>query len=216
MTRKEFETAFSELGENYKTKDIDRFSKRLIRENADVSFLKPLVLQQQQYHRIYFQVSMGLLERVDEKLKFLEENFELLQDWWHVDQIPVFLANSLDFDTAYRKAQEYVRSELPFVRRLGYVLFIPRLVKTEAQVDRLIPMLKNDTEYYVVMAQAWLISYFAMCAPDRTYAFLKDCDLDYTIVGKAIQKICDSYVVSKEDKERFKALREVRKQRKPD
>ncbi len=207
MTLEEFEVEFSKLGSDYKTKDLDRLSKKLIRQGSDVSFLKSLVLEKQQYHRIYFQVSLGLRKDLDDKMKFLEENFSLLQDWWHTDQIPVFLGSTLDFDTAYSKASEYVKSELPFVRRLGYILFIPRLVKTKEQVQKLIPLLKNDTEYYVIMAEAWLISYFAMCAPDLAYGYLRDCDLDYNIVGKAIQKICDSYVVSQEDKERFKSLR---------
>ncbi len=211
MTLTEFELAFSQLPPDYKTKDIDRFSKKLIRQGADVSFLKPIVLQKQQYHRIYFQVSLGLLDGLDAKMQFIEENFGLLQDWWHTDQISVFLGSMLDFDTAYSKAKNYVQSEQPFVRRLGYVLFIPRLVKNKEQVCKLIPLLKNDTEYYVIMAEAWLISYFAMCSPDTTFDYLKDCDLNYNIVGKAIQKICDSYVVSQEDKERFKSLRKSRR-----
>ncbi len=52
-----------------------------------------------------------------------------------------------------------------------------------------------------------IVSFLAMCDADRTYTYLQSCDLTYAIVGKAIQKICDSHVVSKENKERFKGLR---------
>ncbi len=212
MNLYEFEKEFiSTLGVSYKTKDIDKFSKKLIKERVDVSFLKNIVLEKQQYHRIYFQVSLGLIDNIDDKLSFIENNFELLQDWWHTDQLTVFLGNDLKFDVAYNKAKEYVKSELPFVRRFGYVMFIPRLVKEQMQIEQLIQLLHNDTEYYVVMGEAWLISYFAMYHAEMTYNFLKECDLDYNIIGKAIQKICDSYVVSTEYKVKFKSLRILKK-----
>ncbi len=39
--------------------------------------------------------------------------------------------------------------------------------------------------------------------------------LSYSINGKAIQKICDSFRISAENKERFKALRSKLKERVP-
>ncbi len=92
-----------------------------------------------------------------------------------------------------------------------YVLFIPRLVRDASKIEPLFELFKNDEEYHVIMGEAWLISYLAMCDANRTYTYLQNCDLKYNIVGKGIQKICDSYVVSGEDKERFKGLRSSRK-----
>ncbi len=211
MTIAEFEAAFAALGEHCKTKDLDTFNKRLMKEKTDVSFLRPIVPEKQQYFRTYFQVSLDYLPTIEEKMQFIEANFDLLQDWWHTDTLPQFLGNKLPFDYALEKAQQYVQSARPYVRRWGYVLFIPRLVHDPARIEPLFALFKNDSEYHVVIAQAWLISYLAMCDPDRTWAYLKDCDLHYNIVGKAIQKICDSYVVSDADKERFKALRPLRR-----
>ncbi len=211
MTLDEFEKEFLKLGENYKTKDVDRLNRQLIRQQVDVSFLRPIVPQKQEYYRTYFQVSIGLCPTLEGKMQFIEDNLELMQDWWHTDCIPVFLGKELDFDTAYQKACIWVQSDLPYARRLGYIIFIPRLVKDREKVDQLLSLLKNDDVYHVVMGEAWLISFLGMCDPDKTYDYLKRCDLKYNIVGKAIQKICDSYVVSPEDKERFKSLRSERK-----
>ncbi len=97
------------------------------------------------------------------------------------------------------------------MRRLGYVLFIPRLVRDTSRIEPLFGLFRDDPEYHVVMAEAWLISYLAMCAPERTYEYLRDCELSYDIVGRAIQKICDSHVVPDVTKARFKSLREVRR-----
>ncbi len=211
MILKEFEEEYVKLGKNPKTAVVDKFNKKLIKNNIDVSFLKPIIAHHQEYYRTYFQVSIALRNSLNDKFKFIEDNFNLFNDWWHTDGIAVFLGDSLNFDYAFNKAKEYVKSELPYVRRLGYVLFIPRLVRDKNNIDKLTALLKNDEEYHVIMGEAWLISFLAMCDIDKTYNYLKKCDLKYNIVGKAIQKICDSYVISEEDKQKFKDLRNERK-----
>ncbi len=212
MTLQEFEAEYRKLGNNLKTKDIDGFNKCLIREKKDVSFLRPVVKERGEYYRTYFQVSLAGKKTIQEKMAFVEDNFDLMNDWWHTDILPGFLGKSLEFDFALEKARGYVTSPLPYVRRWGYVLFIPRLVRDSSRIGPIFELFHNDEVYHVVMAQAWLISYLAMCDPDGTYAYLRYCDLKYNIVGRAIQKICDSYVVSAEDKERFKSLRPVRRE----
>ncbi len=212
MKLEEFEKEFRNiLGTSYKTKDVDNFNKRFIKEKIDVSFLRPALPEREEYYRTYFQVTIMCLENKEEKMTFIEENFDLLHDWWHVDGIVSFLGDSLDFDYALCKAKAYINSELPYVRRLGYVLFIPRLVRDASRIEPLFELFRNDDEYHVIMGEAWLISYLAMCDADRTYSYLQNCDLKYNIVGKAIQKICDSHVVSPKDKEHFKELRASRK-----
>ncbi len=208
----EFEKEFRNiLGTSYKTKDVDKFNKRFIKENIDVSFLRPVLAEHQEYYRTYFQVTIMQLKSKEEKMAFIEDNFDLLHDWWHVDGIVSFLGDSLDFDYALRKAKKYIKSDLPYVRRLGFVLFIPRLVRDATKIEPLFELFENDEEYHVIMGESWLLSYLAMCDADRTYNYILNCDLKNNIVGKAIQKICDSYVVSDDVKERFKSLRLIRK-----
>ena len=100
---------------------------------------------------------------------------------------------------------------MPYARRWGYVIFLPRLVKEETGFDKLVSLLQEDEVHHVVMAEAWLISYMGMLHTERTLKLVASCPLKYNIMGKAIQKICDSYQVSKEDKERFKELRKLYK-----
>ncbi len=210
MTFAEFEQAYQALGNNLKTKDIDAFNRRLIKQGIEVAFLRPYINDRPEYFRTYFQVSMHYRKTMEDKMRFVEENFDLLHDWWHTDIIIPFLGKDPDFALALCKAREYVKSPMPYVRRWGYVLFIPRLVRDPERLAPLFDLFCNDDVHHVVMAESWLISFLAMCDPGRTWQFLKDCDLKYNIVGRAIQKICDSYVVSEEDKTRFKALRPER------
>lgn len=199
------EQEFKKLG-NYKTKDIDTLNKKLIKDNIDVSYLKDIIDKEDKYHRTYFQVSLSYLKTVEEKMKFIEENAYLLNDWWHVDQLPQFLKN-LNLEYVYNKAKIYCNDNNPFLRRWGYVIFMPTLVKDERSFDMITSLLKNDEHYYVIMAEAWLISYLAIYFPEKTLKYLNDCNLSYDIVGKGIQKICDSFRIDDEYKEKFKLIR---------
>lgn len=211
MTYKEFINKFNELGSNYKTKDLDRFNKNLIKNKVDVSFLKEIILVKQEYHRTYFQVSLGLINEIEEKFLFIEKNFFQLQDWWHVDQLQQFVNKNLTFDFAYQKALEYVNHVNPFVRRWAYIMFIPTLVKEPNNFDKFLKLFKDDSEYYVVMGEAWLISYLAIYNPNKTLEFLSSKPLKSNIVLKAIQKICDSYRISDNYKNQFKEIRNLYK-----
>lgn len=203
---------YTSLGDNYKTKQLDLFNKSLIKSKTEVNFLKPFVLTEQQYHRTYFQVSIGLLNSIEQKLDFIEENFYNLQDWWHVDQLQQFVDKQLTFDIAFKRAVEYINHEHPFARRWAYVMFMPTLVKNEQHFEKIISLFKEDNHYYVIMAQAWLISYLAIYFPEKTLEYLSKKPLSYNIVGKAIQKTCDSFRVSEENKQKFKLLRNLYKQ----
>ena len=210
MTISNLKKRFENLGENYKTADVDRLNRALIKEGADVSCLKDVVLTKQQFHRTYFQVSMGQMKTVAERLDFIENNFELLNDWWHVDQLTQFVGKDFSFDEAYERAKGYVMHPHPFARRWGYVMFMPKLVKGD-YFDEIVRLFHDDEEYYVVMAEAWLISYLGIYHPIRTLEWLKTKPLKYNIVGRGIQKICDSYQIPTETKENFKSIRRIYK-----
>ena len=69
----------------------------------------------------------------------------------------------------------------------------------------------EDEHYYVQMAEAWLIAELAIFEPEYVHDWLLQCGMHYSIAGKAIQKICDSFRISNEWKAKFKALRPILK-----
>jgi len=209
LTKEQVQQDLDALPRNYKTGDVDRLIRRYGKQNADVSALRPYILAEQQFHRIYFYVSLNQLKTVEQRMEFIHRNL-LFSDWWHTDQIIRYVAD-LDFDLALDYAREYIRSQDPFIRRWGYVLFISRLGRGHARA--LLPLMRNDDHYYVQMAEGWLIAELAVEEPEAVHAWLRGNDLSYTINAKAIQKICDSFRISGEWKEAFKALRQERKAR---
>lgn len=191
-----------------RTKDIDKYNKDLIKQREDVSDLREYVLKDQLVHRTYFQVSLGNLLSIEEKLKFIEDNAELLMDWWHVDQLIQFIRPSVPFGLAFDKAKVYINSEMLFLRRWGYVLFLAGLQKQTEHTADILSLIKDDGEYYVQMAEAWLIADLAVFNCKEVLRFLEITDIDYSIAGKAIQKMCDSFRISEADKAYVKTLRQ--------
>lgn len=192
---------------NRRTADVDRYNKLLIKNKEDVSQLKDFVLSNQMVHRTYFQVSLGLMNSVEQQFLFIEQNEDLLQDWWHVDQLTQFIKRPVDFSFALSKAQQYIEFSKPFVRRWGYVLFLVGLQKNKNYTEQILSLMKDDDEYYVQMAEAWLIADLAVFNVEAVKSFLQTSKLKYNILGKAIQKMCDSFRISQRDKAFVKSLR---------
>ena len=210
MTKEQVQSDLDALPEHYKTGDLDRLIGRYVKAKADVSALRPYILTEQQFHRIYFYVSLEQLKTVEERMAFIHNNL-LFSDWWHTDQLIGYVSD-LDFDVALQYAAGYVHSEDPFIRRWGYVLFISKLCKGHAA--RLLPLTRDDGHYSVQMAQAWLVAELAVFEPEAVYRWFAENDLKYNINGKAIQKICDSFRICDEWKEKYKQLRpELRKRK---
>ena len=193
----------AKLPEKYKTADLDRLIKKYIAEGADVSALRPFILEHQALHRIYYFVNLKPMKNVCDRMDFIHNNL-LFADWWHTDQLIGFVAE-LDFDTALRFSREYIKNDDPFVKRWGYVLFISKLGRGRAA--DILPLLSQDDRYYVEMAEAWLIAELAVFEPKLVLAWLDECSLCYNITGKAVQKICDSFRIEKSVKDQFRALR---------
>lgn len=192
---------------NRRTADVDRYNKLLIKDKEDVSQLKDFALSNQMVHRTYFQVSLGLINSVEQQFLFIEQNEDLLQDWWHVDQLTQFIKRPVVFSFALSKAQQYIASSKPFVRRWGYVLFLVGLQKDKNYTEQILSLMKDDDEYYVQMAEAWLIADLAVFNVEAVKSFLQTSKLKYNILGKAIQKMCDSFRISQQDKQFVKSLR---------
>ena len=203
LTKRQVQQDLYNLPQPYKTADVDQLIRQYVKQKADVSDLRPHILKEQQFHRIYNYVNLDQMKKVEDRMKFIHENL-LFSDWWHTDQVISYVAD-LDFETALQYAKGYIRDEDLFIRRWGYVMFISKLCIGHA--DELLPLLKDDDAYYVQMAEAWLVAQLTIRQPEAVYHWLAHNDLKYNINGKAIQKICDSFRIEQEWKEKFKLLR---------
>lgn len=92
--------------------------------------------------------------------------------------------------------------------RFALVLLLDYYIN-DKYIDKLFNIIDNiDTnEYYVMMANAWLISVCFIKYPDKTMKYLLNNNLDKTTFNKSIDKICDSYRVSNDIKINLKKLK---------
>ena len=210
LTKEQVQRDLDALPEHYKTGDVDRLIRHYVKQKADVSALRPYILTEQQFHRIYYYVTLDQIKSVDQRMDFINENL-LFSDWWHTDQIISYVAD-LGFAVALGHSKNYIQSEDPFIRRWGYVLFISQLCNGHAA--ELLPLMHDDDHYYVQMAQAWLIAELAAHEPEAVFEWFGKNHLKYNINGKAIQKICDSFRVTDDWKAEFKKLRPNLRERK--
>ena len=76
---------------------------------------------------------------------------------------------------------------------------------TEEYIDRLLDRLNhiNSDAYYVQMAAAWAVSVCYIKFPEKTTLFLQTDTMDTFTHNKSIQKIRESYRVSKEEKDKL-------------
>lgn len=101
----------------------------------------------------------------------------------------------------------YLQSENPWAIRLGLVAMLHYLDEThlEAALKRC-DEVKHEF-YYVKMAQAWFVSTAFAKSPPLTKEYFSHHTLDSWTFQKALQKTCESYRVSEEDKAYIRMLK---------
>lgn len=150
---------------------------------------------------VYFLASFMKAKDFAECLSFLKENIDLVDSWSIVDT-SVRYVKGLDFDAC----KTLIKEKETFIRRFGYVGLL-KYSKDNALTKPIFDLLDDDDRYYVMMAEAWLLSYLLIEDFETTYRLMKSSKLNPDMLLKGIQKAVDSYRVSKENKERLRELR---------
>ena len=100
-------------------------------------------------------------------------------------------------------AKELLLSTYTFSRRLGLIILL-KLCKDANYIDEILDLsssLKTEQEYYVNMANAWLLAECFIRYREKTLNALKNKSFNKFTINKAISKCRDSFRVTKEDKE---------------
>ena len=152
---------------------------------------------------IYFGLALLRCKTLNEQLIFLEENIKKAKSWAVTDSIQTYLKKS-NFDEFLQFYKKLYKSKHIFDRRFCYIFGLKHW--KNPRILEIFPLLTTDEEYMVMMAEAWLLATVAIDYPNQVFEFLKQTK-DITLKRKTISKMCDSFRISKETKERFKSLR---------
>lgn len=140
----------------------------------------------------------------------IEEIFDLLDEFlpdnnnWAINDsvsstLKIFTKN---LNKGYYQVLKYLKSSNPWTVRFGLTLLLDYYI-TDIYIDRVVLAIKSIKleNYYVRMANAWLISSCYIKYPNKIIDLYKENVLDSWTTNKSISKIRDSYRVVQKDKD---------------
>ncbi len=145
----------------------------------------------------------------EEQRRELEEFVACIDNWAVCDCCcSTYKFMKKDQEEWFAFLKTYAVSGKEYEIRFALVAMLDYFINEE-YIDQVLEILGQVRHegYYVKMAAAWAVSICYVKFPEKTEGFLKKDLLDDFTHNKSIQKIRESYRVSKEDKERLKTLR---------
>ena len=135
---------------------------------------------------------------------------ELAENWAHCDVFSssvkkMIKGHERDF---FDYIEKYLKSENPWAVRMGLILMLSNYL-TEEYMTEVIERTDSihSEHYYVRMGQAWLLATAWAKDRERMMEYIKQNHLDDWTFRKFIQKCCESYRVSAEDKAYLRRLK---------
>ncbi len=146
---------------------------------------------------------------INDILKYMDKFIVKIDNWATCDTfcsgMKIIKKNKEAF---YPYIQNLLSSKEPFTIRTGLILILSHYINDD-YIDNIFQIsnkVKNEN-YYVKMANAWLIATCYSKYRDKTLGFLHANQLDSWTFNKAIQKILESKTTAQEDKIELKKLK---------
>lgn len=183
--------------------------KNISKEIAKGNFISFLELQA--YDNFPAITIMGNLickiKDFDIQKHYLDLYSKRIDNWSNCDQLK-FKINKDNQNKYLALVKEYINSPLTFQRRIALIILFNFINEENIQlVFKYTNSLFNEQEYYVNMANAWLLCECYIKHKKETLKFLETHNLNTFTINKFISKCRDSYRVSNEDKEFLKQYR---------
>ena len=117
-----------------------------------------------------------------------------------------------DVEAFFAYAVCLAKDRREFVARFGIVMLLDHFI-TDTYIDEVLQVLDEVSHdgYYVKMAVAWAISICYVKFEEKTMVLLRENTLDDFTYNKSLQKITESYRVTKEDKARIRSMKRMTK-----
>ena len=145
----------------------------------------------------------------EERTEYLEEFVPKITNWAVCDScVNSYKFMQKDPDYWFDYLKKYQKGDEEFRLRFMIVAMMSHFVD-ESHIDeilRICSTVRNDG-YYTKMGVAWALQVCYVKFPEKTKALLKDNQMDDFTHNKAIQKIRESYRVSREEKEELNQLK---------
>ncbi len=155
---------------------------------------------------------IGYLKRPFKEILNMISIFIPYNDNWAIND--TVCANMKVFKNNQQEGFEYICKLLntnnDWYIRFALVLLLDYYIN-DSYIDKILSIANsiNSNEYYVKMANAWLLSICYIKYPNETYKLLLNNKLDTFTFNKTIDKICDSYRVDENKKRYLKSIKRI-------
>lgn len=146
---------------------------------------------------------------ISQKLTLVKNFIPKINNWSVCDSFCcAFKFSHKDAGKVHDFIEPYLLSDKEFDVRFALVMLLKYFVNEEYtdSTVRLAAEARHEG-YYARMSQAWALSECYIKFPEKARPYLENCTLDDFTYGKTLQKIIDSNVLSREEKDKVRAMR---------
>ncbi len=193
---------------------LRQIAKNIVKENGYeyIHELREYEKKREVYHEelLLHGFVIGYLKCDIEKRKELLNEFVPYIDSWAIcdSSCMTYKFMKKDSEEWFSYLLNYARSNKEYDIRFAVVCMLDHFI-IEEYIDYVLQVMRDISHegYYVKMSVAWALSVCYVKFPEKTESIFNESVLDEFTHNKAIQKIGESYRVSKDDKERLKRLK---------
>ena len=189
---------------------IREISKLIIKDNWE-SFLEdePAIFEEEMLRG--FVIATAPMD-VEKRLEYTEGFLDIIDNWSTCDSFCTsWKFRKKDSDAVYDYFSSLIETGDEYRMRVSVVFRMDHFLDEDHVNDILQDILDFKHEgYYYKMGAAWAVSFCYIKFPEITKAYLASPKMDVWVCNKSIQKICESFRVSDENKAAAKALKRKR------
>ena len=162
------------------------------------------------YHE-EFMIHMYMLSFIKDKeyvYKELDKFVPQINNWAVCDALLNIKLIDKNRKYFYKLINKYKNQKGEFRVRFVLIMLLSHYLVDE-YIDDVFDIIENTyaTKYYAKMGKAWLIAECMTKYKDKTLEFFKNTKIDDWTYNKAIQKSCESFRVSDNDKEYLRSIK---------
>lgn len=146
---------------------------------------------------------------LEEKFKYLDSFVPRINSWAVCDvSCSNIKVKKDEQEKLWEYILKYINSENEFEVRFLVIMMLGNFIIPE-YIDKVLNSLENikNEKYYVKMAIAWTLCDAYIKQKEKTFEFLKVTQINDWTYNKAIQKMCESYRVTNEEKECLRKMK---------
>lgn len=181
---------------------IRKLAKEIVKDNPEKYLKNP---QEKYLEELMLEalVIANLKIDLEKKKEYIINFVPKINSWAVCDSFCTDLKDAnKNLEFFWEIISKYFKSKKEYEIRFAVVMLLDYYVKEE-YIDKIFKVIDNikNEEYYVEMGVAWLVAEMYIKFPKQTMEYLKKCNLNKFTYNKTLQKLRESYRVSKEEKE---------------